>query len=181
MRLVTYQKPGGTHRAGAFVDRDRTIVDLQLACTALTGAERPEFNSVLALVEAGEEALKVAAELVAAAAKGTNEFTFDDTDFNRWVWTFTIALAIAAAFLTALLVLPAMRVSRTTRELYQATTTPRLTRGFVLVTFFAPAAAAALWLRPVLADQLLPKDLVKCGAEAVARDCRVLNEGSAFL
>ncbi len=67
MRLVTYQKPGGTHRAGAFVDRDRTIVDLQLACTALTGAERPEFNSVLALVEAGEEALKVAAELVAAA------------------------------------------------------------------------------------------------------------------
>ncbi len=70
MRLVTYRDAQGHQRAGALIDSDQAIVDLASACEALAGRASPQFASVLALVEAGEEALATARSLVAKAPSG---------------------------------------------------------------------------------------------------------------
>lgn len=67
MRLVTYTDNAGFERAGALVENDGLIVDLQTAYRSMQGRESPEFASVLALIEGGEQALKQARTLVAKA------------------------------------------------------------------------------------------------------------------
>lgn len=67
LRLVTYLAADGLHRAGALIDSDSAIVDLAAARVSLSGRAAPEFGSVLALVEAGEEALAAARDLLAKA------------------------------------------------------------------------------------------------------------------
>lgn len=67
MRLVTYRDHSGLQRAGAFIERDQAIVDLQLASVAVNHHERPEFSSILALLEAGEHALDGARQLIKQA------------------------------------------------------------------------------------------------------------------
>jgi 2-keto-4-pentenoate hydratase/2-oxohepta-3-ene-1,7-dioic acid hydratase in catechol pathway len=63
VRLVTFIASGEEQRLGALVDDDATVIDLQRANVAAYGNPRPELASVLALVEAGEEALKFAGSL----------------------------------------------------------------------------------------------------------------------
>ena len=65
MKLVTYNAGNGA-RAGAFVENDTKVVDLQAAYEARHGKPTPQLASVLALVEA--DALDRAAETVKTAA-----------------------------------------------------------------------------------------------------------------
>jgi len=67
LRLVTFLDDFGTQQAGALIDDDQNLVDLQLASEHVAGRQRSEFASVLALVEAGEEALVAASRLVSQA------------------------------------------------------------------------------------------------------------------
>jgi 2-keto-4-pentenoate hydratase/2-oxohepta-3-ene-1,7-dioic acid hydratase in catechol pathway len=71
VRLVTYSDSQGLRRAGALVESDQRIVDLLRADESLYGSQRPEFASVLALVEAGEDALAAAAGMVERAPVGS--------------------------------------------------------------------------------------------------------------
>ncbi len=70
MRLVTFQIGATQGRAGALVDGDRKIVDLQAAHEARYGRPSPLVSSVLAMAEGGQAALDVAAGLVSAAVAG---------------------------------------------------------------------------------------------------------------
>ena len=65
MRLVTFQKPGKTSRAGAFVDDDRRIVDLAEAHAVAFGEHA--LGSVLEIVEGGDGALDRAYETIKKA------------------------------------------------------------------------------------------------------------------
>lgn len=67
MRLVTYRGQNGELRAGALIEADTAIVDLMLAAQAAGAANAGPFASVLALLEAGEEAMAAARGLVARA------------------------------------------------------------------------------------------------------------------
>lgn len=67
LRLVTYSNSDGVQRSGAFIENDQCIVDLVQAAEAVHGQSPVEFASVLALIEAGDDALASAAELVARA------------------------------------------------------------------------------------------------------------------
>ena len=64
MRLVTFTDGSGFERAGALLENDQIVLDLQAACRELQGHERAELASVLALVEAGEDGLALARSLV---------------------------------------------------------------------------------------------------------------------
>jgi len=67
MRLVTYTDGAGFERAGALIENDGLIVDLQIAYRSMQGRESPEFASVLALIEGGEQVLEHARTLIAKA------------------------------------------------------------------------------------------------------------------
>ena len=77
MRLVTYRDAGGFQRAGALLEKDHLVLDLQVASETIHGHARPEFASVLALSnptaaiwpDAGAPAAKVpAATLICTEA-----------------------------------------------------------------------------------------------------------------
>jgi 2-keto-4-pentenoate hydratase/2-oxohepta-3-ene-1,7-dioic acid hydratase in catechol pathway len=67
MRLVTYRDEHGMMRPGALIDSDSAIVDLGIAARSAGLGAWPAFNSILALVEAGEEAMVEARRMVALA------------------------------------------------------------------------------------------------------------------
>ena len=67
LRLVTFSGAQGIQRAGAFIESDQRIVDLQLACESINGRSHEEFSSILSLVESGPDALAAAAGLVSRA------------------------------------------------------------------------------------------------------------------
>jgi 2-keto-4-pentenoate hydratase/2-oxohepta-3-ene-1,7-dioic acid hydratase in catechol pathway len=68
MRLVTYAHAQGATRAGAFVNDDTGIVDLVGAFEAVHSAPAPaSLQTLLGLIEGGEQALEQARELVAKA------------------------------------------------------------------------------------------------------------------
>lgn len=67
MRLVTYLDNNGQQRAGTFINKGDNIVDLQQACELRHAQSRAEFNSVLAIIEAGDQALDAARELTQEA------------------------------------------------------------------------------------------------------------------
>lgn len=67
MRLVTYRDERGAMRPGALIEADSAIVDLALAAQDAGLGGWPAFTSILALVEAGDEALDEARRLVARA------------------------------------------------------------------------------------------------------------------
>lgn len=73
MRLVTFQSADGRSAAGALVDGDTRIVDLQAACIDRWSEPSPMLSSVLAMAETGEAALSLASEMIAGANRaGTN-------------------------------------------------------------------------------------------------------------
>ncbi len=67
MRLVTYLDSNGLPRAGAFIEHDQAVVDLQEASNLVFQKHSAAFASVLALLEGGEEAMQAARTLVARA------------------------------------------------------------------------------------------------------------------
>ncbi|MND17528.1 Ureidoglycolate lyase [compost metagenome] len=67
MRLVTYTDANGVDRAGALLDQDRQVLDLQTAYRVMQGGDSPVLGSILALVEGGDAALELARALVAKA------------------------------------------------------------------------------------------------------------------
>lgn len=67
MRLVTYTHGGAKPRAGALVDGDRFVLDLAGADRALYGGDNADFASLLALIEAGDDAFDRAADIVKRA------------------------------------------------------------------------------------------------------------------
>ncbi|MCL4797937.1 MAG: fumarylacetoacetate hydrolase family protein [Burkholderiales bacterium] len=70
MRLVTFvRRRGARPLAGALVDGDALIVDLQAAHRARHRRSAPQLASVLAIAEGGAPALDLARELVADAAR----------------------------------------------------------------------------------------------------------------
>ena len=68
MRLVTFQRPGEAPRSGAFLDGDTRIADLLTAHRGRVGSDDPRLASVLAIIEAGQDGLDVAAEAIKAAS-----------------------------------------------------------------------------------------------------------------
>lgn len=73
MRLVTFQLAGRPPAAGALVDDDTRIVDLQAAHVEHWSDPSPMLSSVLAMAETGEAALALASETIIRAKKaGTN-------------------------------------------------------------------------------------------------------------
>lgn len=67
MRLVTFVDGKREERAGALIENDSLVVDLQTAYQSQQGRESIEFSSVLALIERGELALDLARSLAAKA------------------------------------------------------------------------------------------------------------------
>ena len=67
MRLVTYTDAEGFDRAGALLNRDQQVLDLQNAYRLREGRDSVALSSILALVEAGEPALDLARALVTKA------------------------------------------------------------------------------------------------------------------
>ena len=67
MRLVTYTDAQGFDRAGALLNRDQHVLDLQNAYRVMEGRDSVALSSILALVETGEPALELARSLVAKA------------------------------------------------------------------------------------------------------------------
>lgn len=67
MRLVTFTHTEGVERAGAFLDNDQVVVDLQAAHRAVQGGESAALSSVLKLIEGGEPALELARTLLRKA------------------------------------------------------------------------------------------------------------------
>ncbi|MBD1555049.1 fumarylacetoacetate hydrolase family protein [Pseudomonas typographi] len=76
MRLVTFVDGGREARAGALIESDSLVVDLQGAYKGLQGRESAELSSVLALIEGGEVALDLARSL---AAKAPSSAVFERT------------------------------------------------------------------------------------------------------
>jgi len=73
MRLVTFQVAEGRSAAGALVDGDTRIVDLQAAYMDRWSEPSPMLSSVLAMAETGEAALRLASDMIAGATRaGTN-------------------------------------------------------------------------------------------------------------
>ena len=70
MRLVTFTDETGFERAGALLENDQVVLDLQQAYRTLQGRDGAQLASVLALVEAGEPALELARSLLAKAPAG---------------------------------------------------------------------------------------------------------------
>jgi len=68
MRLVTFTVGNSPPRAGAFVDGDRRVLDLQAAYSRTYHGSSPLLESVLGIVEAGEAALDVISQLLKAPA-----------------------------------------------------------------------------------------------------------------
>jgi 2-keto-4-pentenoate hydratase/2-oxohepta-3-ene-1,7-dioic acid hydratase in catechol pathway len=73
MRLVTFQKNGGSQKAGAFLDNNSRVVDL-----AAAGAD-PSLSSVLAIIEGGDAALDKAYQ---ALKKAPSSAIFDRADIR---------------------------------------------------------------------------------------------------
>jgi 2-keto-4-pentenoate hydratase/2-oxohepta-3-ene-1,7-dioic acid hydratase in catechol pathway len=69
MRLVTFAIGGAPARAGAFIDGDTSVVDLAAAHAALGGGPAPELMTVQALVEGGDDALALAADVTRRASR----------------------------------------------------------------------------------------------------------------
>jgi 2-keto-4-pentenoate hydratase/2-oxohepta-3-ene-1,7-dioic acid hydratase in catechol pathway len=63
VRLVTFLRYGHP-RAGALIEADARIVDLQVAYESRYGKASPYLGSVLAIVEGGDDALQLAADLL---------------------------------------------------------------------------------------------------------------------
>ena len=64
MRLVTFEDEDLTHRLGALIENDRRILDLAEAHYAVHETYSPDFQSMLSLIEAGEDGLAAAQALV---------------------------------------------------------------------------------------------------------------------
>ena len=64
MRLVTFTQADGVERAGALLDNDQLVIDLQAAHRHVQGGESAALSSVLKLVEGGEPALALARTLL---------------------------------------------------------------------------------------------------------------------
>ena len=67
MRLVTFVNGEGLELAGALIDQDQAVLDLQKAYTELHGGRASALVSVLALAESGEEGMTLARDLLARA------------------------------------------------------------------------------------------------------------------
>ena len=65
MRLVTYTDSQGVPRAGAFINQDLEVLDLQAACRHVHGAPNAALDSVQALIDGGDPALELARALLA--------------------------------------------------------------------------------------------------------------------
>jgi 2-keto-4-pentenoate hydratase/2-oxohepta-3-ene-1,7-dioic acid hydratase in catechol pathway len=68
MRLVTFTVGNAAPRAGALVEGDRRVLDLQAAYGRLYHGTSPVLDSVLAIVEAGAQALDTIDQLVKSAS-----------------------------------------------------------------------------------------------------------------
>ncbi|MEX2455521.1 MAG: fumarylacetoacetate hydrolase family protein [Rhodospirillaceae bacterium] len=66
MRLVTYADGAGAKRIGALIEDDRSLVDLARASECVHGEAAGMFQTMLALIEAGEPGLIAASELAGA-------------------------------------------------------------------------------------------------------------------
>ena len=66
MRLVTFTVANSTPRAGALVEGDRRVLDLQAAYSRLYQGTSPALDSVLAIVEAGDQALDTIGQLLSS-------------------------------------------------------------------------------------------------------------------
>lgn len=69
MKLVTFQRGRGRPRAGALIDGDRKVLDLQAAQRLRKGKSSPLLASVLAMAQSSDDALELAGSLVRGQAR----------------------------------------------------------------------------------------------------------------
>ena len=70
MRLVTFTLGNIPPRAGALVEDDSRVLDLQAAYSRMYHGSSPLLDSVLAMVEAGDEALETVGQLLKSVTPG---------------------------------------------------------------------------------------------------------------
>lgn len=89
-----------------------------------------------------------------------------------WVLLISSILGATCAFLFP----PALRVAK----LFHAVTSDAammkkpLTQAWVYIWFYWPLIVSVLWVRPLIADRMVPRTLARCSATSIARDCSVL-------
>ena len=69
MKLVTFQRGRGRARAGALIDGDRKVLDLQAAHRLRRGKSSPLLASVLTMARGGDDAIDLASGLVRGQAR----------------------------------------------------------------------------------------------------------------
>ena len=69
MRLVTFSRGAPERRAGALIERDSGVVDLQAAYKSRWHQPSRHLTSVLAIAEGGEEALELLREVAKVGAE----------------------------------------------------------------------------------------------------------------
>jgi hypothetical protein len=99
-----------------------------------------------------------------------------------WLGFTYLVVAMLCGLATFAQVVPAVLYSRSLANQLRDPSTPQWKQITLLGSFILPLVLAALWVRPVLGNSLLPQDLIKCSASALARDCTATpHAGEVFL
>lgn len=102
------------------------------------------------------------------------------SDSEPWLGFTYLVVALLCGLVTFAQVMPAILYSRSLAMQLRDTATPQWKQLTLLGSFVLPLVLAALWVRPVLGDSLLPPDLIKCSADALARDCTATPHAGEF-
>jgi 2-keto-4-pentenoate hydratase/2-oxohepta-3-ene-1,7-dioic acid hydratase in catechol pathway len=77
MKLASYIDPAGARAIGVVDVEDKSILDLQAAHRAALGKATPVFDDMLALIDAGDEGLALARDIVKRTAGGAHRVALE--------------------------------------------------------------------------------------------------------
>jgi len=103
-----------------------------------------------------------------------------DRATKPWLPFTLLVIAVLCGAGTFVQLVPALFYSRSLAMQLRDEATSQWKQGALLVSFAAPLLLAALWVRPVVGDSILPPDLVKCNATSLARDCTIVPHAGEF-
>jgi hypothetical protein len=117
------------------------------------------------------ESLRATDALVAGAATLAPHAAGPSADAAGVAGVAEAFVAAGAGLLGAALLLPSMRYAKCIVDLKYARTRAAGALPLLYLALLAPLAAATAWVRPLVGASVLAADLVKCSADAPARDC----------
>ncbi|KAA0155928.1 hypothetical protein FNF29_01347 [Cafeteria roenbergensis] len=149
-------------------------VGVVLALLAMMAPDRVfDFSLRRGLNEAARHATSFVAVVLGDSASASEQQ-------EPWLAFTFFAIALVCGAVTFIQVMPAILYARSVALQLNDASVPQWQRMLSLGAFAAPLLLAALWVRPVLGDSVLPPDLVKCNAAALARDCTTLPHAGEF-